>query len=691
MKMVTKRFISSLCLCVAFIAVCAQEDRHVELNEVTVKSSRIINKADGQIIYPTKEQKVTSPSAYSLLQKIALPEIRIDEMSQSITALNNNGNVQVRINGIEATADELSRVNCNDVDKIEFTDRPGVRYGDDVGYVINIILRRSIGGFSIGAQLMEALTTEYGRNSLFGKINKGNSQWEMSYGFSHSNVDAAKLFSVADYIMPDNTVHRFTRADSDCRQRNGGHNMQLIYNLADSAKYTFQVKLTGMMSRIPQACQQRNITDNDTPAYVAERQTSDRTLSPAADIYYNLKTGKNQSLTLNALLTYISSDYHYADTEGSAYRYSADGKSWSSAGEAIYENRLRPFTLSAGIRYRYKKTDNLYTGDIAARDMSHTQTIYAFGELKGMSGKLGYTAGAGVSHLDFSHNTGGYNYWLFRPKAQLSYPVIRNLRLSYDFQISQHVSGIANTSNAAIRINSMEIEKGNPDLQPNRVTEHSIRLGYSAPQLQAHALLYVKLNDNCNMGKYIRETDVDGNTMFIHTQTNQKSIDLVMTQGYLNYYIIPEKLNLSVTGSMYRCINHGDDYRHYYTAFNGSASITAYLGKLTLSAYADNGFRWMEGETRGHQGGYSMLSATYGKGNVSMSLRWQNPLRHEDKQLTAELMNRYISKSSVYTNRDMANLVNLNINWTMNYGRKYKDIKRKTNTIDTDSGIMKNK
>ena len=71
------------------MAVTAQNEKTVTLDEVTVKGARIVQKVDGQWIYPTKEQIAASPNGYSLLSKLALPHIRVDEAMNSITALKN--------------------------------------------------------------------------------------------------------------------------------------------------------------------------------------------------------------------------------------------------------------------------------------------------------------------------------------------------------------------------------------------------------------------------------------------------------------------------------------------------------------------------------------------------------------------------------------------------------------------------
>lgn len=100
---------SLFCLLAACTLTTAAQDtaKTAALEEVTVKGSRTIQKVDGQWIYPSKQQIENSSNGYSLLAKLTLPHIRVDEAMNSITALKNVGTVQVRINGIVASREDL--------------------------------------------------------------------------------------------------------------------------------------------------------------------------------------------------------------------------------------------------------------------------------------------------------------------------------------------------------------------------------------------------------------------------------------------------------------------------------------------------------------------------------------------------------------------------------------------------------
>jgi hypothetical protein len=418
-----------------------------------------------------------------------------------------------------------------------------------------------------------------------------------------------------------------------------------------------------------------------------EDRSSSRTSSPALDLYFHRDFKRHQSLTANAVATYIKTDSHAEHNEGGNYAYNVTGKTYSLWTEAVYENRLKPFTLSLGAQYGQKYINNVYSGDANADNAMRSSTLYFFGQLKGRLGKLGYMGGLGVSTRYYRQAEWNDRFLLFRPKLTVAYPLARNLRAKYDFEVSQHVSQIALVSDVSIKQNAMETLVGNPEITPNRVTSHDLRLTYSTPRIMSELQGYWRLNANCNMEKYTRK---DGH--FFQTQTNAgNECSFFFIQSYNRWEAIPEHLSITLYGGIYRFYNFTDNYRHTYTAFNGGASVEAYLGRWTLTAYADNGWNFMEGEHRGHQAPAWYLTASYQLKNITFSLYAQHPFCARPLTNKTEVLSRYIHKDITQHSRDFGNMLTLNITWHLSSGRKYRDIQRTMNHRDTETGILQSK
>ena len=674
----------SIILTSAFCAYAQNVDKTVTLDEVTVKAAKVVNKPDGMLVYPTDAQKQASNNGYSILEKLTLANIRIDNINHTITAIDNRGSVQLRVNGIVVGKQEMLALNPKDIAKIDFINNPGVRYDESIGYVIDIVTRRSESGYTIGTDVTSALTTLQGDGSVYGKWNRGKSEWSLSYDVSGYKNKGEKSKQLSQYTLTDGSIYTIERNDVESLSKAIAHDTKLTYNWSDSTATVFQTSLSGAFNNTPDNYNIKDITDGSRQ-YQATSREHNKSLSPVLDIYFFRQLTPRQSITANAVGTYISTQTGSYYDEGTPYQYDVDGKTASLLTEVIYENRLKPFTLSTGLNYSYKHTKNDYLGDASALTKTNNNRLYAFAEIKGMLQPLHYTLGAGASYIHYTQNGHRYNFWTFHPKASLTYQINNSMQLSYTYRMQDVVSRIAMTSDAMVRTNSMEWTVGNPDLKPSHDMEHRLQFSYNTNRLQTSVDGYYKQCLKPNMAHYERTDD----NKFIYTQINQKEIDALDAMAYAGYWLLPEKLQIAAYGGVNRCFNYGNDYTHCYTSWYYVGSITAYLGKFTLQGYIDNGNRFLEGEYKGYNGAYSVLKAAYSWRDWQFSLSWANPFKSNYKSYENELLNRNLYKHTIGYSKDSGNLVTLNVSWRLSRGSKHKSAEKKINLRDTDNGIIK--
>ena len=679
-RLITLSFILSSTFC----AYAQDVEKTIMLDEVTVKAAKVVNKADGMIIYPTDAQKQSSNNGYSILEKLTLANLRIDNISHSITAIDNRGGVQIRINGIVVGKPEMLALNPKDISKIDFVNNPGVRYGDGIAYVIDIVTRRKGSGYTIGTDFTSAFTTLQGDGMVYGKWNKGKSELSLSYDVSGYKTKGEKSNQLAEYTLKDGSVYTIERNDVESLRKSISHDVKLTYNWADSTATVFQTSLSGAFNNAPDNYNIKDIVDGICQ-YRATNRAKDKCYSPVLDIYFFRQLSPRQSLTANAVGTYISTQTSSYYDEGTPYKYNVDGKTASLLTEVIYENRLKPFTLSTGLNYSYKHIKNDYSGDASSLTKTNNNRLYAFAEIKGMLQPFSYTLGIGASLIHYTQNGHRYDFWTFHPKASLTYQINNSLQLSYTYQMQDKVSRIAMTSDAMVRTNSMEWTVGNPDLKPSHDIEHRLHVSYNNSRLQTFVEGYYKQCLKPNMAHYER---TDGN-QFIYTQINQKEIDVLDVYAYASYWLLPEKLQIAANGGIYRCFNFGYDYTHCYTSWFYASSITAYLGRFTLQGYVDNGNRFLEGESKGYNGAYSVLKAAYTWRDWQFSLSWANPFSNNYKSYENELLNSNLYKHAVGYSKANGNLISLNISWRLSRGSKHKSAEKRINLRDTDNGIIK--
>lgn len=247
-----------LLLCFLALPVGAQNEKgnnetakSVEMKEVTVEAARVTKKLDGMLIVPSDAQRKAATDGYSLLGKLSLPHVRVDEVMRTIVPLTNNGSVQLRLDGTLASKEDLLALDPKLVKNIDFIDSPGVRYGDGIGYVIDIRTKRNTTGYVLGADLSNAVTTLNGDNTVYAKLNHKNSELALTFNSSYNDHRGFRSFETADYTLNNGSHYLVSRNQTAGRSRRFGNQFEIKYSLADSATYVFQASLSTEGSNTP--------------------------------------------------------------------------------------------------------------------------------------------------------------------------------------------------------------------------------------------------------------------------------------------------------------------------------------------------------------------------------------------------------------------------------------------------------
>lgn len=679
-----KRIIILVALASFALSMWAQKEKEVTLGEVEVKGSRVVNTAEGQNIYPTDKQISSSTNGYSLLNKLALPDIFIDEVAHTITSKGYLGDVQVRVNNIVATRQDLLSLDMKSVKHIEYIRNPGVRYGQDVAFVINIVTRRATSGYVIGTDMLQTLTLKRSDYELFCRWNRGKSEFDVSGFFFHHNLKGGLSETDSHYFLQDGTTYDKQIKDISISDKVCNSELKLRYNLADSDRYVLQITLNGGFRNAPDNTKNRELTI-ENEKYLSSLYTHDRTSTPSLDLYYYTSIGRHQNITANLVGTYIGSKYAYnLDEMGENYAYMVTGDSYSLNGEAIYENVLKPFTFSSGMQFLQKYMRNDYSGDVETTTSDRTSDLYLFGQIKGKLKPLRYVLGLGVSRQYYCQAADKYDYWLLRPKMTLSMPFLNRFNVKYDLGFQQHPPRVEYLSNVSVRTDEMDKNEGNPTLKPAKRIEHDFTVSYQSQRLYTSIEAFYRINLHPVMQEIYREND-----LFVFTRSNQRKIYMLNLTNYTRFDIIPDKLSATFNGGLLRCFNYGKTYKHHYSSFNFNLNMQAFLGKFTLQAYVDNGWRFLEGESKDRRGAVYYGTVSYHIGNFDISLFAQHLFQKNPKTEEYELLNSYVRRTSTAHNTDLGNMISLNVSWKLSRGRKYTDVKRSMNNADKETGILK--
>ena len=660
----------------------------VQLEEVVVRGARVVNRTDGKLIFPSEEMTKSASSGYTLLKMLPLPNVKVDDINETISAANSlMGNVQVRINDVEATTADIQSMQPKEVEKVELIDRPGVRYGENVGIVLNIITRKVTSGYVVGASGTLVPKADMVKGNAYTKNNSGNNELSLNYSGYYRHSNGMNEVEHTEYLMADNKYNKVERNTNDIINRNTMHDIQARYSWINADGSAFLTTLSTSIDNNPRDFRKTDVAYSDGRNTSETIDNSEKTISPLLDLYFKTQLGTSQSLIANATGSYTHTDYAYLFiTDDKSFGYNTLGKTWSLKSEAMYENRMKPFILSAGLRYAQKYIDNGYSGDATLVSQIHSSNIYAFSQIQGSLWKIGYMVGLGLSREYYRQRETIYDRVWLRPKLNLSLPLSQHIRLNYTLTSAPASSKLQNMTGMSIITNGMEYSEGNPELIMERRDDHTLTLSYQSPRLYTQLMTFFRHNAHPAM-QHVYRTEDD---RFVKTFLEGRRIDLLMLQSYTNYDIIPQHLNAYISAEMLNIWNDGQDYSHRLTSFNFNIGLTAWLGNWTIMATMDNGYHFMENEYESRNIFSDFVSVSYKYKNITAGLFCQNLFKRNAKIEEVENHNHLAHKLLVARNCDTSNAIGIKLMWTLSKGRNFKGIDRDTNSLkDTETGVAK--
>lgn len=382
------------------------------LKGVTVEAARVVEKVDRQIIFPTKEQVKTASNGYDLLDNLSLPTIIVNRAERKVLSLK-GGDVQIRINDVKVSMQDVLALQPDEVTKVEFINVPGLKYGDsNLDAVINYQVRRRYAGYVGGVSTMQGTKAGFNNSDGYFKYNVKKSEFSINYSFSYRSVEERSYESLGTYHLPTGeTLHRnYLGYDSPFLYTT--NNVQLGYNLSEPDKYTLNVRLNFFNYNSPVRGMNQLYQESGKANQYLQNNRKMLEQIPSLDIYYSLNMPHDQNLALNLVGTYIGTDYQYRMREYTFnkspdesvknapltdYSYDATGRKRSLIGEGTYSKNWKQMALSVGGQYNISHTDNIYVGSSHADTELKYSNLYLFTQLQGQQKWFSYQVGVGAT------------------------------------------------------------------------------------------------------------------------------------------------------------------------------------------------------------------------------------------------------------------------------------------------------
>ena len=97
-----------------------------ELQEVSIEAPKVIHKADMDVYHPSQSAVDNSKNGIQLLSNLMIPSLSV---SDALGTINSAGQaVQVRINGREASVEQVRNLLPTTIKRVEWIENPGLRY-----------------------------------------------------------------------------------------------------------------------------------------------------------------------------------------------------------------------------------------------------------------------------------------------------------------------------------------------------------------------------------------------------------------------------------------------------------------------------------------------------------------------------------------------------------------------------------
>ena len=594
----------------------------IDLNDVTVTASSIINKADRKIIFLTENQLKGSTNGVNLLQSMMLPRIEVDPMGNKIS-LTGKGLLQLRINGVEVTNRDLMALQPQDIVRIEYLENPGLRYGNAEA-VLNYVTKRHESGGSVSVDLTQSPHVMFAQDQLSAKFNHKKSEFGLSYDFW-----ARDFF---EYWRTNKEVFRFEDQSELHRYEEGkpgraseqGHNFTLNYNHQEVDKSYLNATMRMYAYVQPHTDFKSDLYTIERPGYIVDMAdlTDRQTYRPSLDIYYQRQLKKEQSLVFNVVGTYIRTnedrlyDEFWNNHPIIQLQTGVKGNKYSIIGEAVYEKNLKSGKFSAGIKHTQAISDNSYTGTNVYTTKMKQADSYVYVEFQGWVQKLTYSLGVGLNRSWYKQEEqNDYKAYVFQPRLSLNYAFSDRFYMRAKGELTNTPPSLSELSAVTQSIDSLLMQRGNPGLSPYKIW----KLNYDTEYKWSKFSLLGNLSYT-NMPNPVMEVTTRENGLFVRSYLNQKRMQKILSSVTLRTVPLWNVLQLLLTGGVNHYISEGQNYLHKYTNWYYRAQVMAqYKGWMGLFGIQS---RWNDffGETL--IGGENMhrLMLAYNYKNIQIGL-----------------------------------------------------------------------
>ena len=717
-----------------------------ELSEVVVEGDAVIQKVDRQILLPNKEQLGASSDGMSLLQNLQIPRIVVNPVENSVKTLANQ-EVQLRINGIEASSSEVMAINPKDVIRIEYHDQPGVRYNGAAAVINYIVKHRDTGGNLMLNASNGVTMPGWGEYHLAGKVNFGKSSFSLMTHYSPRDVYWTRT-NAETYNFSTGTIEN-REVGEPTRFKMNPVNIGLTYNWTNGEKNMLNITLRDFMKFTPQSKTNRDsYLYQGTDSFAIHDHESSRSISPSLDIYYEHNLPDDHHLYFDLVGTYINSsndrrfeqlplgetdslngapeNFNFWGEEEARQPHLLQsnlivdrrlrrtdvtsrvrGNKYSLIGEAIYEKDWDNIALTVGVRHNQQWVENTYLSGInepydeadrstAGRlEMVNDQIVnvlttaetYAFAEGQFRLRRLSAAVGIGAMHTYIEQGGQKQSNWIARPQLTLSYDFGKGVFWKYKGYVSGYQPSLSAMSDVAQQIDKYQIRQGNPNLKPVMFVANEMQLSWQSKHVNLNLWANYSYDHKPIMDETYEQL-IDGQSYAIRTYANHRGFHRLQVAPSVQVRLLQNKLIFTVAPFANYYVSLGNSYTHKHFNPGVRASFMGMYNGWQFFGEVTTRSNNLWGETLEYGEFYHHIGVGYNADKWGFRAMLMNPFSVKGYSIETKDLSALAPNTQHAEMRDFRQMLILNFHCNLDFGTQRRENGKRINNEDKENGIL---
>ena len=677
------------------VSAFGQSDHHKDtltIDEVVVTSKHHVRQGiDGDVYTPSSRLKENASDGLQLLSMLKFPGLTVDLLQKTISYIR-SGEVQVRINHVVSSEEDLLSLHPGNIKNVCFITMPGQKYGNAIALVIDVIAKRGDLGLDGSLSTMDALTANYHDESIWAKKSGDNSEFELRYNFKANSNSKVYTSANQKYVTPTSGSFNAVRDGKYSNSTFTSHDIQFNFNHQSSdQKRIYDIKLDALFSGFPHRRLYENIAVNNS-SFTTLTDNKNRKFQPTAKVYFSTAFDSVSSMNVYIAGAYIRSRYSRGfETNEIDEKYKVRGNKYSLHGEVNYDRTLSSvFNISAGLQYDASNTRNAYYEGNSSIYNLHSDWQLAYAETSMSLKAFQLQASVGISRSHNSIAQSSYTFWTVKPKLNALYKITEWLSANYKFERTPELPVISDMTDFHRRDDLWDVTVGNPDLQPYNVNSNEMKVSLDFGNT------YCSIIANYDFSRNIIFTtsptwDGDSRT-FIWSTDNGAKYRHFQLSAYGEQYLFNRKLFFYVmpyyTHDLFKAKG---SYSHNNSIFAVKSGMSLYLKRLTFDFDYDSPSEILKSETVYRNLGTTNACLSYRTNRFSVKLGVRNAFNHKGSGRITERISDIAYKYEVIRNHAFSNMVYLSLSWNFLQSKTHRKSNGRvvSTSPNLDDGIVR--